>query len=89
MLQVKFWKLKTWNKDEITKEIIVELIRSHENLYSKGVHVKQSFLIWNTFQAVYGDSVIMELMLQSFVTKFKPELQKYKARKCNKFYQRK
>ena len=28
-------------------------------------------------------------MLQSFVTKFKPEFQKYKARKCNTLYQRK
>ena len=43
------------------------MIRSHESLYSKGVQVKQSFLICNTFQAAYEASVIMQLMLQSFV----------------------
>ena len=68
MLLVKLWKLKIWNKDAITKEIIVVLNWFiHISLYSGGVHVKQSFLICNTFQAAYVDSVIMYHMLQSFV----------------------
>ena len=37
----------------------MELIYSHRSLYSRGVQVKQSFLICNTFQAVYEDPVIM------------------------------
>ena len=42
------------------------MIHSHQSLYSGGVHVKQSFLICNTFQAVYEDTVIMQSMLHSF-----------------------
>ena len=34
---------------------------------NRDIHVKQSFLICNTFQAVYEDSVIIYRMLQSFV----------------------
>ena len=57
--QVKWRKLKTSNKDAITKEIsCIELILSHQNLYSRGIQVKR-FLIGNTFQAVKEDSVIM------------------------------
>ena len=37
----------------------IEFIHSHQSLYGGGVHVKQSFLMCNTFQAVYEDSVIM------------------------------
>ena len=40
----------------MTKEILVVM---NNVLYSEGVHVKQSFLICNTFQVVYKDSVIM------------------------------
>ena len=36
-------------------------------LYSRGVHVKQSFLTYNTLQAVYEDSVILQRMLQTYV----------------------
>ena len=44
----------------------MELIHLHRSLYSRDVQVKQSFVICNTFQAVYEDSVIIQHMLQSF-----------------------
>ena len=43
------------------------MIHSHQSIYSGGAHVKQSFFICNTFQAVYEDSIIMLRMLQSSV----------------------
>ena len=58
------------------------MIHSHQSLYSGGVHVKQSLLIRRLSNHVTYLTVIC-------VTKFKPEFQKYKARKCNSFYQRK
>ena len=61
------------------------MIHSHLSICSRGVHVKESFLICNTFQAVYEDSVIMQRMLKPFA--LKPEFQRCKTRKCNKFYQ--
>ena len=65
--------------------------RSHQSLYSGGVHVKQSFPICITFKAVYEDSVSDHVTYVTItcVTKFNPEFQKYKERKCNSFYQRK
>ena len=42
------------------------MIHLHQSLYRGDVHIKQSLLISNTFQAVYEDSVIMYGMLQTF-----------------------
>ena len=66
--QVKLWKLKTLNKDAITKEIIILLNWFiHIKVFIvEAFIVKQSFVICNTFQAVYKDSVIMWRILQSF-----------------------
>ena len=87
MLQVKLRKLKIWNKDAITIIVVLNWF-IHINVF-RGVYLKQSALICITFQAVYEDSVIMERVTIICVTKFKPEFQKYKARKCNTVYQRK
>ena len=92
MLHVKSWKLNIWNKDAITKEIIVhELIDSHQSLYSRGFHLKQSFLIcmqhFSSCLRRLSNHVTYVTIIS--VTKFKPELQNYKARKFNRFYQRK
>ena len=35
------------------------MIHSRQSLYSQSIHIKQSFLICNTFEAAYEDLVIM------------------------------
>ena len=57
------------------------MIHLQQSLYSGGVHLKQSSLRRLSNHVTYVTIVC--------VTKFKPEFQKYKAQKCNTFYQRK
>ena len=92
-------KTEKWNKDAITKEIIVVLNWFiHIEVFlvetfmqnNRDVHVKQNFLFCDTFQAVFSrlsDHITCVTII--CVTKFKPEFQKYKARKCKTLYQRK
>ena len=92
-------KTEKWNKDAITKEIIVVLNWFiHIEVFlvetfmqnNRDVRVKQNFLICNTFQAVFSRlSNHITSVTIICVTKFKPEFQKYKARKCNTLYQHK
>ena len=58
MLQVKFWKWKIWNKEVITTKIIV-VVNWFIPVKVFSIHIKQSFLICNTFEAAYEDLVIM------------------------------
>ena len=89
MLQVKLWKLKIWNKDARTKEIIVVL-----NWF---IHIKvlrvEVFMKNKCSYLQHFSSCLQKLsnhvtcVIIICVTKFKPEFQKYKAWKCNTFYQ--
>ena len=99
MLQVKLWKLKIWNKDAITKEIIavlnwfihVEVLIVETFMQNnRDVHVKQNFSYLQHFSTCLrrlSNHITCVTIIS--VTKFKPEFQKYKAQKCNTLYQRK
>ena len=85
-------KTKTLNKNAITKEIIAVLnwYNHIKVLYSGEFHVKQSFLICQHFSSCLQRlSYHVTCVTIICVTKFKLEFQKYKAGKCNTFYQRK
>ena len=90
LLQVKLWKLKIWNKDAITKEIIVAL-----NWF---IHIKVFIVEAFMWNKVFLSAILSLSFLRRFsnyvtyvtiicVTQFKPKFQKYKARKCNTFCQ--
>ena len=73
------------------------MIYSHRSLYSRDAHAKHQRRSCKTklSHLQYFSSCLRRLnnhityLAIICVTKFKPEFQKYKARKCNKLYQRK
>ena len=73
------------------------MIHSHQSLYSGDVHVKQQRRSCKTKLSYLQNLLSCLRRLNNHVThvtiicvrEFKPEFQKYKARKCNKLYQRK
>ena len=91
MLQVKLWKLKILNKDAITKEIIVVLnwfIHTKVFIVEASCRTKFSYLqhFSSCLRRLSKHATYATIIC---VTKFKPELQKYKTRKCSTFYQHK